>query len=110
MSVPAQLTVLLALTAELFDRVPLNQMTDAEHAVREAAAGIPAKVRERLDTAEELSDEDRETIIQIARKSLAEFRPKEGSKNEPEHMAKEQPKSESKAEPKTEPAHESGSV
>jgi F-type H+-transporting ATPase subunit alpha len=108
-SVPAQIAVLLTLTAELFDAVPLDQMTDAEHAVREVAAGIPAKVRERLDTAEELSDEDRETIIQIARKSLAEFRPKEGSKNEPEHMAKEQPKSESKAKPKTEPAHESGS-
>ncbi len=108
-SVPGQIAVLLTLTAELFDAVPLDQMTDAEHAVREVAATIPAKVRERLDTAEELSDEDRETIIQIARKSLAEFRPKEGSKNEPEHMAKEQPKSESKAKPKTEPAHESGS-
>jgi F-type H+-transporting ATPase subunit alpha len=69
-SVPAQIAVLLALTAELFDAVPLDQMTDAEHAVREAAADIPAEVRERLDTAEELSDEDRETIIQIARKSL----------------------------------------
>jgi F-type H+-transporting ATPase subunit alpha len=44
-------------------------MTDAEHALREAAADIPAEVRERLDTAEELSDEDRETIIQIARQS-----------------------------------------
>ena len=108
-SVPAQIAVLLTLTAELFDAVPLDQMTDAEHAVREAAAGIPVKVRERLDTAEELSDEDRETIIQIARKSLEEFRPKEGSKSEPEHVAKEQPKSESKAKPKTEPAHESGS-
>jgi F-type H+-transporting ATPase subunit alpha len=29
--VPAQIAVLLALTAELFDRVPLDQMTDAEH-------------------------------------------------------------------------------
>jgi hypothetical protein len=30
-------------------------------------------VRERLDTAEKLSDEDRETIIEIARQSLARF-------------------------------------
>jgi F-type H+-transporting ATPase subunit alpha len=73
-SVPAQIAVLLALTAELFDRVPLDQMTDAEQAVRKAAADIPAEVRERLNTAEELSDEDRETIIQIARKSLDRFR------------------------------------
>jgi F-type H+-transporting ATPase subunit alpha len=75
-SVPAQITVLLALTVELFDRVPLRQMTDAEHAVREAAEDLPAEVRERLDTAEKLSDEDRETIIQIARESLAVFQPK----------------------------------
>jgi F-type H+-transporting ATPase subunit alpha len=108
-SVPAQIAVLLTLIAEFFDAVPLDQMTDAEHAVREAAAAIPAEVRERLDTAEELIDEDRETIIQIARKSLEEFRPKEGWKSEPEHVAKEQPKSESKAKPKTEPKHESGS-
>ena len=46
-------------------------MTDAERALREAAKDIPAGVRERLDTAKKLSDEDRETIIQIARKSLA---------------------------------------
>ena len=75
-SVPAQITVLLALTAELFDRVPLHQMTEAEHALREAAEDLPAEVRERLDTAEKLSDEDRETIIQIARKALAGFQPK----------------------------------
>jgi F-type H+-transporting ATPase subunit alpha len=75
-SVPAQIAVLLALTAELFDQIPLDQMTDAEHALSEAAADIPAEVRERLDTAEKLSDEDRETIIQIARKSLARFQPK----------------------------------
>lgn len=78
-SVPAQIAVLLALTAELFDRVPLDQMTDAEHSLREAAADLPAPVRDRLDTAATLSDEDRETIIQIAGKSLARFQPK------PEH-------------------------
>ena len=75
-SVPAQIAVLLALTAELFDRVPLHQMTEAEHALREAAEDLPAEVRERLDTADKLSDEDRETIIQIARTALAGFQPK----------------------------------
>jgi F-type H+-transporting ATPase subunit alpha len=59
-SVPAQIAVLLALTAELFDAVPLDRMPDAEHALRKAAADIPAEVCERLDTAEKLSDEDRE--------------------------------------------------
>jgi F-type H+-transporting ATPase subunit alpha len=75
-SMPAQIVVLLALTAGLFERVPLDRMTDAEHALREAAADIPAELRERLDTAEKLSGEDRDTIIRIARKSLARFRPK----------------------------------
>jgi F-type H+-transporting ATPase subunit alpha len=74
-SVPAQITVLLALTAELFDRVPLEQMTDAEQAVRAAAAEIPPPVRERLGTAPKLSDEDRAAIIAIARKALTPFQP-----------------------------------
>ena len=56
-SVPEQIIILLALTAKLFDRVPLEQMTDAEHSLREAAEDIPAEVRERFDTDAELSDE-----------------------------------------------------
>ena len=81
-SVPAQIAVLLALTAELFDPVPLDQMTDAEHAVHEAAANIPAEVCARFETADKLSDEDRKTIIEIARKALARFQPKPESKPE----------------------------
>ena len=90
-AVPAQIAVLLALTAELFDLVPIDQMTDAEHAVHEAATKIPAEVCARFETADKLSDEDRKTIIEIARQALARFQPK------PE------PKPETKAEPKTEP-------
>ena len=75
-SVPAQVAVLLALTAGLFDRVPLDQMTDAEHAVQAAAAKIPADVRARFETAADLNDADRKTIIEIARQALARFQPK----------------------------------
>jgi F-type H+-transporting ATPase subunit alpha len=75
-SVPAQIAVLLSLTAELFDEVPLDQMTDAEHALREAAVNIPMIVQERLNTAEKLSDEDRDIILELARNSLARFQPK----------------------------------
>jgi F-type H+-transporting ATPase subunit alpha len=74
-SVSAQLATLLALTAELFDDVPLERMTDAEQAVRNAAADIPAELRARLDTAELLSAEDREAVIETARESLARFQP-----------------------------------
>ena len=72
-SVPAQIAVLLALTADLFDDVPLAQMKEAEEAVRRAAAEIPAEVTERLESSDKLSDEDREAIIDIARKALVEF-------------------------------------
>jgi F-type H+-transporting ATPase subunit alpha len=75
-SVPAQIAVLLSLTAELFDKVPLNQMTGAEHALREVAVNIPAVVQKRLNTAEELSDEDRDMILTLAHNSLARFQPK----------------------------------
>jgi F-type H+-transporting ATPase subunit alpha len=108
-SVPVQIAVLLALTAELFDRVPLDQMTDAEHALRDAAADIPRDVCERLETAEKLSDADREAIIQITRISLARFQPKPETESKPEvqKVVKPEPnpksntnvKSEAKAEP-----------
>jgi F-type H+-transporting ATPase subunit alpha len=93
-SVPAQITVLLALTANLFDPVPLEQMTDAGHAVQEAAAAIPAEVNARFETASKLNDEDRKTIIEIARKALAPFQPKP----EPKPEVKVEPKTETKDE------------
>jgi F-type H+-transporting ATPase subunit alpha len=84
-SVPAQIAVLLALTAQLFDNVPLDRMGDGEQVVREAADQIPAEVSERLATADQLSDEDRKTIIEIAHLALEEFQPQGGerSKSEP---------------------------
>lgn len=74
-SVPSQITVLLALTAKLFDNVPLDRMTDAEQTVLKAATEIPSDMRKRIDTSDTLSDEDREAIIQIARRALAGFQP-----------------------------------
>jgi F-type H+-transporting ATPase subunit alpha len=97
-SVPAQIAVLLALTAELFDPVPLDQMTDAEHAVHEAAARIPTEACARFETADKLSDEDRKTIIEIARKALARFQTKPEAK--PEATAESKTQAESKAESK----------
>ena len=93
-SVPAQIAVLLALTAELLDPVPIDQMTEAEHLMHEAALNIPAEVGARFETADKLSDEDRKTIIEIMRKSLAPFQPK------PETKAKAEPT----AAPETKPA------
>ncbi|SPE61570.1 F1 sector of membrane-bound ATP synthase, alpha subunit (fragment) [Verrucomicrobia bacterium] len=109
-SVPAQIAVLLALTAELFDPVPLDQMTDAEHAVCEAAANIPTEVCARFETADKLSDEDRKTIIEITRKALARFQPKPETKadstTEPEAKPKPQGGSEPGAPTDAKPAPE----
>ncbi|MFO8113599.1 MAG: alternate F1F0 ATPase, F1 subunit alpha, partial [Desulfosalsimonadaceae bacterium] len=108
-SMPAQISVLLALTADLFDDVPLDRMTDAEQAVRKAAAEIPAQVSERLDIADTLSDADRETIIKIARQALEAFSSEEESKSEPEpeQESQKQPKPETK--PQTKPDKPKGS-
>jgi F-type H+-transporting ATPase subunit alpha len=75
-SVPAQITVLLTLTAGLFDDVALDRMTDAEKAVQKAAASIPADVRKRFESVDKLSDEDRKAIIEIAHQVLIPFRAK----------------------------------
>ena len=104
LSAPAQITVLLALTAELFDPVPLDQMTAAEQAVQEAAANIPAEVRARLGSADNLNDEDRETIVEIARQTLVPFR----SKPEPEPEAVPKPTATTRQGPKSAAKLEAG--
>jgi F-type H+-transporting ATPase subunit alpha len=104
--VPAQIAVLLALTADLFDRVPLDQMTDAERALREAANEIPAKVRERLDSAETLSDEDRELVIHLAREALTRFQAKPEAKAEPQPGTEPKTKGQASSKPEPEPKAE----
>jgi F-type H+-transporting ATPase subunit alpha len=78
-----QITVLLALTAELFDNVPLDRMKEAEQAVRTAAAKIPEDMGVRLNTEDTLNDEDRLLIIKIARQALEEFQPQPELKENP---------------------------
>jgi F-type H+-transporting ATPase subunit alpha len=48
-------------------------MNEAEQAVQLAATKIPSEVSERFETADKLSDEDREAITEIAHQSLAKF-------------------------------------
>ena len=68
-------------------------MTDAEQAVREAAANIPAEVGARFETAENLSDDDRTAILAIARHSLARFQAR--SESNPEARAEPDPEPQS---------------
>jgi len=72
-SVAGQIAVLLALTSKLFESVPLDRMPDGESAVREAAAEFSAELRGRLESGDELSDEDRAAIVELARDAITRF-------------------------------------
>lgn len=101
--VPDQIVILLALNAKLFDSVPLDRTADAERSLREAVADIPTEVRERFDADIELSDKDRETILEIARKALEPFQSKSKPKSKPEAQTGDEPKPGTLAEGKSKP-------
>ena len=72
-SVPAQISTLLALNAGLFDSVPLARMPAAQEAVQDVADAWPEDLRERLAGAEALSDADRERVTDAAGQALGTF-------------------------------------
>jgi len=75
-AVPAQIAVLLALTAGLFDTVPLSRMAEAQRAVQDAAARLAAPLLERVLGADKLNDEDRKAVTDAASAALQGFLPK----------------------------------
>ena len=98
-SVPAQIMVLLALTAGLFDPVALDDMIAAEEAVQKAAAHIPAEVSTRFASSNKVSDEDRNAILDIARQALIAFQPKPEAKTAPKPVIASGGNPKSKAHP-----------
>jgi F-type H+-transporting ATPase subunit alpha len=72
-SMSAQITVLVALTAKLFDALSLKTMPEAEQAVRNAAEELPIKLIERLESDKHLTEEDKTTILAIAKNALEPF-------------------------------------
>jgi F-type H+-transporting ATPase subunit alpha len=68
-----QIIILLALTAGFFDLIPLEQMKEAQDALRISTPQIPTEVIERLEQTETLSNEDRLVIINITQQILTEF-------------------------------------
>jgi F-type H+-transporting ATPase subunit alpha len=69
-SVPEQIILLLALTAKLFDEVPLERMDEAERAVKAAVADISPELLARMETAESLSEEERRALLRRASSAL----------------------------------------
>jgi len=70
-TVAGQITVLLALTGKLFEGVALDKMRDAQRALCEAK--LPIDLLERLDLADQLSEVDRNAVLNIAREILVPF-------------------------------------
>ena len=83
-SVPVQIAILLALAEKLFDQVPLERMDEAERAVRDAAAKLPADLNARLEGVEKMGDADRKALVDNARAALEPFQPKPEAKPEAE--------------------------
>jgi len=83
LTVSAQICVLLALTSGLFDAIPLDKMTDAEHALCGAADQIPAEVSQRFVSDDKLSDEDRALILKIVQAALLAFAPDSAAQPKP---------------------------
>lgn len=94
--VPDQIVILIALNGKLFDNVPLDKMGEAESSLRKAVPDIPEDVRNRFKGDKELSDKDRETILNIARKALEPYQPKSESESKPEVKTEEKFESETK--------------
>jgi F-type H+-transporting ATPase subunit alpha len=74
---------LLALTTGLLDSVPLDQIPGVEGALLDAAAGMPAALGARLESAEKLSDDDRNAVVDIVRRTIARFNSESSSKTQP---------------------------
>jgi F-type H+-transporting ATPase subunit alpha len=106
-SVPGQIAVLLALTAKLFDGIPIDRIMEAEHAVQEAAANIPAELAARFNSASALSDEDRATIVRAASDALLRFLPK--SESSLKAGAGSEAKAKAEIEPQSKPTPEENS-
>lgn len=73
LSVAEQITVLLALIEGLFDQIAMAQMNEAQKVVQNSAAKIPTDLLDRLLHAQDLSAEDRQAIVQIAKQALLDF-------------------------------------
>jgi len=80
-----QIIVLLALTAGLLDPLPLDKMNDAERALQTAATEIPSDVAERLTSSDKFSDDDRQAILEFAKRALAPLQPVPAAKSAAKH-------------------------
>jgi len=80
-TVAEQIVLLLALTENLMEGVPIERMIDAEKALQLSAKKLPEELRGRIEGTEKLSDEDRKAILENNRVALVPFQTPSGNKD-----------------------------
>jgi len=73
-SVAEQAVVLLATTHGLLDAVPVERVADAQADLRRVFLDEQPRLCERIAAGQALGDEDRETILDVARRTLERHR------------------------------------
>jgi F-type H+-transporting ATPase subunit alpha len=71
--VAEQITLLLVLGQRLFDAVPLAKMSKAQASIRSVTRTMPETLITRLENAQNITDEDRQLVLSMARQTLAPF-------------------------------------
>jgi len=69
-TVPEQIGVFLAVTEGLFDEIAIGQMEKAKKSVRAAVHARSGEIANKILHGEKLSDDDRASIIEVAREAL----------------------------------------
>ncbi|MEN2283095.1 alternate F1F0 ATPase, F1 subunit alpha [Algoriphagus sp. SE2] len=76
MSVAEQIIVLLALTNDYFDTIPIHKIQEAETFLQRKSSELPSDVLERLASIKSISKEDKEIILKLVEKVLEPFQEK----------------------------------
>lgn len=75
MSVVEQVVVLLAITEGLFDEISLEDLSQTEQSLRERTERLDESIRTRITQGQELGDEDRRDILEMARDAMGRDKP-----------------------------------
>ena len=70
LSVAEQIASFLTVTAGIFDPIEIDQVDEAETSIRKALLQQLPDVCHRIETGEQLSDDDKEAILKMARERL----------------------------------------
>jgi F-type H+-transporting ATPase subunit alpha len=73
LSAPEQVAVLVAVTAGVFDALPVAQIAEAETSVRRSVLANCPELCARIEAGEKLTDEDFQTLQETTRESVTQL-------------------------------------